>query len=106
MSVEEPPPPLPPVVAPATVTQTKSLKLPAAIYDVKAKLHTSRRHGKLYLSLYVTFKLRRPATVGVKALRKGRVVSEARPRHFAGRSGTLILNLNRQHWPTKVSFIT
>ena len=79
VSVEEPPPPLPPVVAPATVTQTKSLKLPAAIYDVKAKLHTSRRHGKLYLSLYVTFKLRRPATVGVKALRKGRVVSEARP---------------------------
>lgn len=106
VSVEEPPPPLPPVEAPATVIQTKAVKLPAAIYDVKAKLHTSRRHGKLYLSLYVTFKLRRPATVGVKALRKGRVVSEARPRHFAGHSGTLILNLNRQHWPTKVSFIS
>jgi len=105
-SGEEPPPPLPTVEAPATVIQTKAVTLPPAIYDVKAKLHTSKRHGKVYLSLYVTFKLRRSVTIGAQALRKGRVVSEARPRHFVGRSGTLILNLNRQHWPTKVSFIT
>ena len=58
--VEEAPPPPPPVEAPATVTQTKAVKLPAAVYDVKAKLHTSRRNGKCYLSLYITFKLRRP----------------------------------------------
>jgi hypothetical protein len=92
--------------APATVTRTKAVKLPPAIYDVKAKLHTSKRHGKVNLSLYVTFQLRRSVTIGAKALRKGRVVSEARPRHFVGHSGTLILRLNRQHWPTTVSFIT
>jgi hypothetical protein len=106
VGVEETNPPLPPVEAPATVIQSKAVKLPPAIYDVKAKLHTSKRDGKVYLSLYVTFKLRRSVTIGAQALRKGRVVSEARPRHFVGRSGTLILSLNRQHWPTKVSFIT
>jgi hypothetical protein len=104
--VIEPPAPEAPAPAPATVTQTKAVKLPPAIYDVKAKLHTDKRHGQVHLSLYVTFKLRRSVTIGAQALRKGRVARAARPRHFVGHSGTLILILNRQHWPTKVSFIT
>jgi hypothetical protein len=32
------------------------------------------------------------------------LVGQARPRHFAGHSGLLVLSLNRKHWPTKVSF--
>jgi len=58
----------------------------------------------VYLSLYITFKVRRPVTIGARALRSGHVVSQARPRHFAGDSGLLVLSLNRRHWPTKVSF--
>jgi hypothetical protein len=96
---QAPPPP------PAVVTQTHSETLPPALYGVKAKIHTKKRHGRLYLSLYLTFKLRRPVTIGAHALRRGRVVSVARPRLFTGRSGTLILTLDRRRWPTKVVFV-
>jgi hypothetical protein len=101
---EEAPPPPPTVEAPPPVTQTRTVTLPPAVYDVEAKLHTVKRSGQLYLSLYITFKVRRPVTIGVRALRFGHVVSQARPRHFAGHTGLLVLSLNRQHWPTKVGF--
>jgi hypothetical protein len=97
--VLEPPPP-PPPPPPATVTQTLRVKLPPAIFDVKAKLHKGHN-----LSLYLSFRVRRPVTIGAQALRHGHVVSEARPRHFAGRTGLLILELNRKHWPTKVRLV-
>jgi hypothetical protein len=98
--VLEPPPPLPPTPAPTTVTETHKIKLPPAIYGVKAKLH-----GKRSLSLYLSFRIRRPVTIGAQALRHGRVVSEARPRRFAGDRGLLILKLDRKRWPTKVRFV-
>jgi hypothetical protein len=101
---EPPPPPLPPP-PPPPVTTTQTVTLPQAIYGVKARVHTIKRHGHVYLSLYLTFKVRRPVTIGAKALRRGRVVSVAAPRHFAGGTGTLILKLNRKRWPTKVAFI-
>jgi len=104
--VIEPPLPEPPEPPPAPVTKTNSVTLPAAVYDVKAKLHTAKDHGKLILSLYLTFKLHRPVTIGAHALRHGHVVSVAKPRHFAGHSGQLILVLNRKNWPTSVKFFT
>ncbi len=96
----EPPPPPPPPPPPAVVTQTHSVKLPSAIFDVKARLHKGR-----HLSLYLSFRVRRPVTIGAQALRHGHVVSEARPRYFAGGTGLLILELNRKHWPTKVRLV-
>ncbi len=105
IEVLEPPPPPPPPEPPVTVNQGHTVTLPAAVYDIRAKLHTTRRHGQTYLSLYLTFKLRRAVTIGAQALRKGRVVSVARPRHFTGRTGLLILKLDRKQWPTKVHFI-
>jgi hypothetical protein len=104
--VIEPPPPEPQPEPPLAVTQTHKVTLPPAIYDVKAKLHTTKRHGRVYLSLYITFKVRRPVTVGADALRHGHVVSAARPKHFVGQTGLLVLSLNRKHWPTKVSFVS
>jgi hypothetical protein len=98
--VLEPPPPLPPPPPPPTVTKTHRVKLPPAIYDVRAKLH-----GRRSLSLYLSFKLRRPVTLGAQGLRRGHVVSEARPRRFTGRRGLLILRLDRKRWPTKVRFV-
>ncbi len=100
---EPPEPPAPP--APKTVTHRKTIKLAPSIYDVKAKLHTSTVGGHPRFSLYLTFRLRRSVTVGAHALRSGRVVSVAPPRRFSGHTGTLILNLTRQNWPTKVTFV-
>ena len=104
--VIEPPQPEPPPPPPVVAQQTKNVTLPAAVYDVKVKLHVIKRHGHIYLSLYLTFKVRRPVRIGAQALRRGRVVAVARPRLFAGRTGLLILNLNRKRWPTKVDFIS
>ncbi len=98
--VLEPPPPPPPPPPPATVTKTHTVKLPPAIYGVKARLH-----GKRSLSLYLSFRIRRPVTIGAQALQHGRIVSEARPRRFAGARGLLILKLDRKRWPTKVRFV-
>lgn len=98
--VLEPPPPLPPPPAPATVTQTREVKLPPAIYDVRARLH-----GRHSLSLYLSFKLRRAITIGAEGLRHGHVVSKARPRLFTGHRGLLVLKLDRKRWPTKVRFV-
>jgi hypothetical protein len=103
--VLEPPPPPEPPPSPAPVTQTHTETLPPAVYAVKVKVHATRRHGHLTLSLYLTFKVRRPTTIGAEALRRGRVVSVARPRHFTAGRGLLILNLDRRRWPTKVSFL-
>lgn len=102
----EPPAPEPPPEPPAVVPTTRSITLPAAVYDVKAKVHEVKRHGHVYLYLYVTFRLRRPVRIGAQALRRGHVVSAAKPRLFAGHTGLLILSLNRKHWPTKVNFVS
>ena len=104
--VVEPPQPEPPPPPPAVVPQTKTVTLPAAVYDVKTKVHETKRHGHIYLSLYLTFKVRRPVTIGAQALRRGHVVAIATPRFFAGQTGRLILSLNRKRWPTKVNFIS
>ena len=103
--VLEPPPAPEPPEPPVTVTQGKTVTLPSAVYGVKARLHTTRRHGRVNLSLYLTFKLRRAVTIGAQALRHGHVVSVAKPRHFVGRTGLLILSLDRKQWPTNVKFV-
>jgi len=97
---EAPPEELPEVI------ENHEVRLSPAIYDVKAKLHTTKRNGKLYLDLYITFKLHRAVTLGARALEHGHVVSAAKPKRFAGHTGLLILSLNRKHWPTKVNFVS
>jgi hypothetical protein len=97
--VLEPPPPPPPPPPPTAVNHTRHVKLPPAIYDVKAKLRGKR-------NLYLSFKVRRTVTLGAEGLRHGHVVAEAPPRRFTGRTGVLVLRLNPKRWPTKVRFIT
>jgi hypothetical protein len=92
---EQPVPPTPP-----PITNTHTTREPPAVYGLRANLH---RHGNTF-SLYLSFKLRRPVTIGAEGLRHGRVVARARPRHFTGRKGLLILPLDRKHWPTQVRF--
>jgi hypothetical protein len=103
--VLEPPVEAPPPPAPPTVTRSSTVTLAPAVYGLKVRLHKSKRNGHEHLSLYLTFKLRRPVTLGARARRHGRVVSVARPRRFTGHTGTLVLNLERKRWPNKVEFI-
>jgi hypothetical protein len=98
--LEPPPPPLPPP-SPTTVTKTRRVRLAPAIFDVRARVR-----GQRHLSLYLTFRLRRPVTLGAEALRHKRIVGMARPRRFSGRRGQLVIGLDRKRWPTKVRFIT
>jgi hypothetical protein len=95
--VVEPEPPPPPAPT-RKINKTRRVKLRPAIYAVKTKLD---RH----LRLHLTFRLRRPVTIGAEALRYRTVVGMARPRRFAGRNGVLVIALSRTHWPTKIRFI-
>lgn len=95
--VVEPEPPPPPVPT-RKINKTRRVKLRPAIYGVKAKLDRQLR-------LHLTFKLRRPVTIGAEALRYRTVVGVAHPRRFAGRDGALVIALSRTHWPTKIRFI-
>jgi hypothetical protein len=96
----EPETPLPPTPPPITTVETQHEQ--PAVYGVKALL----RHVGSKFSLYLSFKLRRPITLGAQGLLRGRVVARARARHFTGHRGTLILQLDRKHWPTKIRFTT
>ena len=96
-----PPPVVVVVGASKTVVKkrkTTTVKLKPAVYDVGAKLdqHT--------LILTITFRLRRPVTIGIVAYKGKAVVASSGMHHFKGRTGTLTLTLSRTHWPTKLSF--
>jgi hypothetical protein len=94
------------VASQETVPPPPPITLPPAISDVKVKLHKIKRHRRTYLSLYLTFKVERPVELGAQALRRGRVVSTARPRLFSGLTGQLILSVERKRWPTSIRFIS
>jgi hypothetical protein len=97
--------PAPPeaVRPPATITKIHKVHRKPAVYGVKASVHERGPH----LTLYLTFKVRRETTLGAEALRHGKVVSKARPQRFRkGRTGVLVLQLDRKRWPTKVRFIS
>jgi hypothetical protein len=98
--IPEPPAPTPaPPPPPPVVTQTPTRDPLPSIYDVKSKLV-----GKKELKLYLTFKLRRPVTLGAQALRDGRVVSSAPLHHFTGKTGQLVLAIDAKAYPTQVRF--
>jgi hypothetical protein len=78
------------------------VRLKAAVYGVKAKLH--HKGGRLRLE--ITFKVRRPVTIGVEALRKTKVVSRSGLKKFTRKTGKLTLKLDRKHWPTRIRFVT
>jgi hypothetical protein len=103
----------PPVVVPAppapvTVTKTAKPKTVverelAPVYDIQAP-----KEGKLingFVTLSVSFKVRRKVRIGIEALRGRKVVASSGIRTFAGRRGTLVLRLSTKAWPTSLKFI-
>ncbi len=94
-----------PVVVSTTKTKgkTKKRKLKPAIYDIHDKL--ARSSNGTYI-LYLTFKVRRPVTIGLEGLRGHTVVAKTGLKHFSRHTGELALTLDRNHWPTKLSLVT
>ena len=104
--IEAPPDPPPAPPADSTVTQraprrVKRVKLKPAVYNVKAHVRVGGRGG---LFLYVTFRVRRPVTLGVQALRKRKVVASSGLKKFKPKKGTLVLRLSRSRWPNDIRF--
>ena len=73
---------------------------PASLYDIKSKLRGKGR----YVTLYITFRLRQPATLGAEGLRRHRVVTSTPLHRFRGHTGRLVLRLDTQHYPTQIVF--
>ena len=94
-----------PVVTTTTTkrNKTRKVKLKPAIYAIQSKV--VRSAAGTY-TLYLTFKVRRPVTIGLEGLRGGRVVASTGLKHFKGHSGQLALTLDRNHWPTKLRLQT
>jgi len=104
--VVAPPTYAPPPRTVTTVTKRRKAttkKLKPAIYAVRAKLDHPPGGG---YSLVVSFRVRRAVTVGVQALRRRTVVASSGLHRFGGRSGRLVLRLDRSRWPTGLRFVT
>lgn len=101
-SLPEPEPiPQPTVTQPGTTT-TKRVKLKPAVYAVGSHTRTTKQR----VTLYVTFKVRRPVTIGVEAMRGKKVVAKSGLKRFKGKRGELVLKLDRKRWPTRIRFVT
>jgi hypothetical protein len=102
LPIPEPPPPpvAAPIVTPAPPQGARDES--ATVYDVKSELTGRGR----FLKLHLMFRLRRQITMGAQALRKNHVVANAPLKHFSGTSGQLVLNLDTEHYPTGLRFIT
>jgi hypothetical protein len=90
-ATEEPPAP---TVEATGVTTTR---LPALMRQIRTKV--VRR-----TLLVVSFRLTRPARVGLVASRRGHIVARAKQRLLAPGKRELRVKLNRRHWPTKLRF--
>jgi hypothetical protein len=101
---EPPPAPDQPPVVTNAPTKTKRVKQKPSIYSPKVS-KPRRIKGNRFV-MVVTFRVRRPVTVGVQALRKNKVVSRSGLKRFKGKRGTLKLEITRKHWPTRVRFYT
>jgi hypothetical protein len=100
----EPPPTY--VTPPSTTTQTvkpsKPKRLKPAVYAVRSKV-TRARNGTV--TLHISFRIRRPVTLGVEALHDHRVVSSSGLRPFRGSHGELSLTLKLNPWPNQIRFV-
>jgi hypothetical protein len=75
----------------------------ASIYGVQSKLHRGPNGS---FTLYITFRVRRPVTIGVEALHRGRVVGSSGLKRFRGKRGELTIQLDPRRWPTGLRFVT
>ena len=101
---EEPPPVVAAAPPPRTVVTKKTQKLrqKSPIYAVRPLKARATGPGRFLLA--ITFKVRRPVTIGLQGLRRGKVVTSSGLKRFRGARGRLQLKLDRRRWPTKLRF--
>ncbi|HEY6888875.1 MAG TPA: hypothetical protein VI300_13880 [Solirubrobacter sp.] len=99
---EPPPAPDEPPVVTHAPTKTKRVRQKPSIYSPKVS-KPKRIKGDRFV-MVITFRVRRPVTVGVQALRKNTVVSRSGLKRFKGKRGTLKLEITRKRWPTRIRF--
>jgi hypothetical protein len=100
----------PTVIVKPTVTKTikkrpppKQIKLLPAVYGLHTKLRHTAKGGYVLL---VTFRLRRPVTIGLAVLHGKRVVSRTRLERFSGHTGELSVRVSRKAWPTGLKLLS
>jgi hypothetical protein len=81
----------------------RTIRLAPPIYRVQAKVAPA---GGSAFTLYITFRVRRPVTIGLQALIGNRVVASSGMSFFRGGTGQLVITLYRQSWPTRLRFVT
>ena len=97
-----------------TTTTTKTKRLAPAIGAIHTKVvrKVVRRkiHGLLTgfesFRLNLTFKVKRPVVLGLRAIRKNHVVATVPLHRLEPPSAKLVLEITRKTWPTKLEFIT
>ena len=101
----------PPVELPAAAVETPPVECPAPpalVTRVKASrgaiTRVQRRQANPRLTLEIRFRLARRAKVGIRARRRGKVVSTAKVRTLRPGTRTLTLKVRRRSWPTGLKF--
>ncbi len=97
-------PPKPTVVTKAGAKRHRTVHLPSPIYAITYAAPQRATNGTVTLT--INFKVRAAVTIGIDALRDGRVVSSTGLRHFRPHTtGQLVLTLDPANWPTKITFV-
>ena len=97
-----PPPPAQPAPI-AGKTTIRHVKAKPPIYAIQPPKLARTSTGAFLLS--ISFKVRSKVTIGIEALRKGKVVSKSGFKTFRGKTGELVLQLDVKEWPTSLKFI-
>lgn len=99
----------PTIIKSASVTTTirkkgkrKQVKLAPAIYG----LHTRLLHRGKHYTLRLAFRVRRPVTLGLAVLHRGRIVARTPLERFRHQRGVLSVRLNTKAWPTGLKLLT
>jgi hypothetical protein len=73
-----------------------------SVYGVTSKLVKATSGS---YTLYLSFRVRRPVTIGAEAFDRSKLVSATGLKRFSGRTGVLTLTLHRSEWPTRLKFV-
>jgi hypothetical protein len=99
--------PLPPPTVVVTTTSTTVTTTTSSTSVVHLGSPIDRVETRLRkLDLIVQFRVKRPVTLGLLALRRRNVVARTRLVRFRRGARRLVLHLDRRHWPTGLKFYT
>lgn len=98
-----PPPPPPTVTTQPGTSTTRKVKVPPPIYAIQRPKLVRGPRGTY--ALVIRFKVRAKVTIGIEGLRRGKVVTSSGLKTFRGKTGKLVLKVNRKRWPTSLKFI-